>query len=527
VYRVTSGTDGKGSSTSGRGAGIFCTVSVVIANAILYQNAPDQFAGQDCDNVVYCNIKADLCPAGENSAFVDPVFMRNGGWVNARDPNVAVEPNDPDALWVQGDYRLKVTSPLLDAGDPNYVPGPDELDLAGHPRRADAAIDLGAYESSALVPVYRFWSPATGKHFFTISETEKDKLITRYADLWTFEGPAYYVYNRASDPNLSPVYRFWSAKLGNHFYTIKGTERDKLINQYSDLWTFEGTAFYAYPSGRQPAGTKPVYRFWSDRLVAHFYTIKESEKDKLINQYADLWTFEGVAWYAYATPGSEPVATNAAVYEFQAGALEAVCTLTLKALLDGKEVKIDKPEVIYTPDSGHLRMTVDLKGLKTTMNEFVVETAFLQHEATIGGEGDGTAQIPITLSSNVVFSGRTPRGPFDIAPNALTFPTTGSGAQAGNNESFTIGGSISVDGRKMDIGQVLRATEFTTGGAGVFDTSLLPDSLSARMDGTFQWSCQGQENLLLETTVKGGILQIYVTSARIKTTGIWQGKESR
>jgi hypothetical protein len=79
----------------------------------------------------------------------------------------------------------------------------------------------------------------------------------------------------------------------------------------------------------------------------------------------------------------------------------------------------------------------------------------------------------------------------------------------------------------VDVDLVVPVTDFTTGNPGKFDTSLLPDSLSARMDGTFQWSCQRQENLLLETTVKGSLLQIYVTSARIETTGVWQGKESR
>jgi hypothetical protein len=527
VYRATTRTDAGTPSASGRGAGIFCTANVVVANSILYANAPDQFAGQDCNSVVYCNIKPALCPAGENSAFEDPVFVKNGGWVNARDPNVVVEPNDPNATWVQGDYRLKVTSPLLDAGDPNYVPADGELDLGGHARRADAAIDLGAYESSALVPVYRFWSPTTDKHFYTISEKEKDKLINQYAKLWTYEGPAYYAYIRASDPNLLPVYRFWSEKLGNHFYTIKETEKDKLIKQYADVWTFEGTSFYAYPKGKQPAGTKAVYRFWSDKLGGHFYTIKETEKDKLINQYADTWVFEGVAWYAYPTVGPEPVDANAAVYEFRGGMLEAACTLTLKAFIDGKEAKIDKPEVTYTPESGLLTMTVDLKGGKTTLNEFLVQTAFLQHEAKIGGAGAGTVEIPIVLSSNVIFWGQTSHGPYGIDPNTLTFPTPTSGAVPGNNESFTIGGSVTVDGSKMDVGLVARATQFTTGGPGVFDTALLPETLGARLDGTFQWSRQEQQDLLLKTTVKGSVLEIYAASAQIKTTGIWQGKEKR
>jgi len=41
-----------------------------------------------------------------------------------------------------------------------------------------------------------------------------------------------------------------------------------------------------------------VYRFWSDALSGHFYTIDEAERDKLINQYSHVWTYEGIAWYA-------------------------------------------------------------------------------------------------------------------------------------------------------------------------------------------------------------------------------------
>ena len=50
-------------------------------------------------------------------------------------------------------------------------------------------------------PVYRFWSPVTGAHFYTISEREKDKLIEKYADVWTFEGPAFYAWPAPPEPN--------------------------------------------------------------------------------------------------------------------------------------------------------------------------------------------------------------------------------------------------------------------------------------------------------------------------------------
>jgi hypothetical protein len=154
--------------------------------------------------------------------------------------------------------------------------------------------------TSSLRPVYRFWSPRTGRHFFTSSIAERNKLIiTCPADVWTYEGIAYYAFSSASMTGLTPVYRFWSAKLYTHFYTNSASERDKLINKYSDVWKYELVAFYAYPNGQEPPGCDPVYRFWSSRYGTHFYTISESEKNKLVNKYSNVWQLESVAWYAY------------------------------------------------------------------------------------------------------------------------------------------------------------------------------------------------------------------------------------
>lgn len=164
-------------------------------------------------------------------------------------------------------------------------------------------IPAGGYQVDVPLPVasvYRFWSATLGHHFYTISETEKDKLSTLYPDVWEFEGTAFYAFPEGSQPaEASPVYRFWSDALGGHFYTIQEDEKDKLIDEYPDVWTFEGEAFYAYPGGSQVEGTKPIYRFWSADLSGHFYTIDEGEKDKLIEQYPHVWTYEGVAWHAY------------------------------------------------------------------------------------------------------------------------------------------------------------------------------------------------------------------------------------
>ena len=157
-------------------------------------------------------------------------------------------------------------------------------------------------------PVWRFWSPVLSRHFYTISEAEKDWVTSVYGDVWTYEGVSYNAHELADSPDLMPVYRFWSDRLSAHFYTISETERDKIINEYSHVWTYEGIVFYAYPAGSQPAGTLPVYRFWSGRLETHFYTAGNAERFAVAGEGSSVWTYEGIAWYAYPADSAAPVA---------------------------------------------------------------------------------------------------------------------------------------------------------------------------------------------------------------------------
>ena len=94
------------------------------------------------------------------------------------------------------------------------------------------------------------------------------------------------------------MYRFWSAKLSSHFYTVNESEKDWLIAEYAHVWTFEGVAFYAYPPGSQPIWAIPVYRLWSPTKMDHLYTISESERKNLLTNFSNMWTDEGIAWYA-------------------------------------------------------------------------------------------------------------------------------------------------------------------------------------------------------------------------------------
>ncbi len=186
--------------------------------------------------------------------------------------------------------------------DKNLIFGP-EYRYNNPPTREDCDWLGGIFlirTPSSCQPVYRFWSPDHARHFYTISEDEKDYIAASYPpNIWTYETVAYRAFTERSDPSLAPVYRLWSDALSAHFYTIDQAERDSIMAMYPHVWAYEGPVFYAYPEGSQPVDASPVFRFWSEMLGTHFYTIDEDEKDFLIANYPHIWEYEAIAWYAY------------------------------------------------------------------------------------------------------------------------------------------------------------------------------------------------------------------------------------
>ena len=133
-------------------------------------------------------------------------------------------------------------------------------------------------------------------------------------------------------------------------------------------------------------------------------------------------------------------------------------------------------------------------------------------------------EVPLSLSLEGLFEAPDPRGPYAIDSRSLVFPATPGSAAGNEDERFTVMGAANVAGMKADASLAASASLFTVDDTGTFDTSLWPDQLSANLPGTFQWSRLGQEDLLVDVTLKAHSIQVYVTSIRVRTTGTWQGK---
>jgi len=148
-------------------------------------------------------------------------------------------------------------------------------------------------------PAYAFRSAAVGAEFWTLSEQEKEHLVTVYGEAWDCEGIAWYAYARPdARPGLQPVYRFWSPMRERHFFTISESEKEALVAESTgDSWICEGPVFYAFGDADPPADAAPVYRFWHEGQ-GYSWTMTppagtEAQKDT-------------IAWYAH--PAGEPPA---------------------------------------------------------------------------------------------------------------------------------------------------------------------------------------------------------------------------
>jgi hypothetical protein len=150
--------------------------------------------------------------------------------------------------------------------------------------------------------IYRIFSPERRAHAY-ISKAERDEVLaTDPAWISDLNGdPAFQVVSYDSttesctDPNATPVYRYWSSKFERHFYTISEEEKSN-VDENPDWDLYDGIKFCAYEREiADQAGFSGVYRFWDKIGGGHFYTASTYEYNKVIDE-DPTWKYEQVGF---------------------------------------------------------------------------------------------------------------------------------------------------------------------------------------------------------------------------------------
>ncbi len=180
----------------------------VVTNCVFWGNtAGDSAQVSGTGTFTYCDVQGSwFGSSGTGNISTDPLFIRNPG------PGT-------DATWGTadddfGDLRLRVTSPVIDAGSNAAIPSGITTDLVGNPRRQDIAsrtdtgsgtapiVDLGAYElNPGPLPLIGgpYWMLEGASLVLSAVAYSGSGLTMSYA--WDFDADG--LYDDATGPNPS------------------------------------------------------------------------------------------------------------------------------------------------------------------------------------------------------------------------------------------------------------------------------------------------------------------------------------
>lgn len=139
-------------------------------------------------------------------------------------------------------------------------------------------------------PVYRFYRPSTGTHFYTADEAEMVRVRDTMGSTYRFEGVAYDV-NTVSANNCVPLYRFYNKRAGTHLYTADKAERDSILANQSATYSLDGVAYNV----SMTAGIQ-VHRFYNPGANVHLYSSDPAEIASVRASLGQIWRYEGPAY---------------------------------------------------------------------------------------------------------------------------------------------------------------------------------------------------------------------------------------
>jgi len=151
-------------------AGVLCHGDVLIADGIVWGNLPQQLHSEPGGklSVVYSAIQGGW--AGPGSISDAPLLAHPGSWVDVADLATSLDPSDPKAMWLEGNYHLRfeqgrwdtmltdwvtdsVTSPFVDGGNPARDP-------AREPTPHGGLTNMGAFGGTGAASISQYGGKA-------------------------------------------------------------------------------------------------------------------------------------------------------------------------------------------------------------------------------------------------------------------------------------------------------------------------------------------------------------------------------
>lgn len=266
-------TDGR----AGAGAGVHADGDTTVTSSIVWDNSPDDLAGQDCNNVGYCCLTSGQCVETTGNIDSDPLFADPAGG-DYHLQSVAGRWDAANRRWVTDD----VSSACIDAGDPNddsFVmelwPNGSRVNMGAYGGTAQASLSdsnegsAGDFDSSGRVDFgdYAVAASQWGQWYgyaMPHGEVTVDGDLEEWADaVWVSADKIYHLSpNDVSEAGIAmcwdgergKIYAAVVVRDGNHVFadSYESWDASDRIEVFSDGDISDG-------GGRYGAGTQTLY----------------------------------------------------------------------------------------------------------------------------------------------------------------------------------------------------------------------------------------------------------------------------
>lgn len=170
------------------------------------------------------------------------------------------------------------------------------------------AINVFAVAGAANVTrMYRAYNPNADYHFFTITSAEFSNAVTAgYHDETSGQSGFSVLDNLVA--GTTPIHRLYNLTSGRHYYTLSDYERDVLV---SIGWRFEKDEGFMYAA--TASGATTIYRLYNNNSGVHLYTESAATRSTILTTFAGVWVEHSALGNAFAVIVSGEQSRTAAI----------------------------------------------------------------------------------------------------------------------------------------------------------------------------------------------------------------------